>query len=584
MADYTETLSLQGFPEIKLAPKEADYEKFAAAAAGLAEEMSAVYMGSYGDAKADYGVIYEELERRIGEAIDDGGAWAAAAGGFEGEAAAWTGAAEAWRTGAGGHSAELGLIAAELDAYAGQTEGIGRQMQDALLPRLAGICPDFDAAAFRAGLEGIGTKLDEALKAGNLSQAAFDNIGNAIIPAILNMVPDPDADPESDAATDFDQIQKGLEDLKTALAGAAGHGGILTAVDALIASPAFSGPCVCTAAAPCTGGCDTQGGAVCSGCSGGAACNAAGAGCDAGCTAAGACPDLASVQDGLIAIQAAIKANQADEAVLQQAIGAANALLGSLPDPGLLAFQGELAAFGEGLAAALPAAQGIAGRLEAAGLGIGGLDAPSEAPAMAPAAFDAFLAKTEAVKEAAGSYDPLRYLTAGHQSKVGAIISEYDAGLANAQAEIGLSQAENLEQISGAYLSYSEYAAGVTASVIDAYNAGNRDVDALVGAFLAAKARTSQSNQALIGEFAGKMQNSRANATVNQKVVEFVSNPVALNHVGIRPAEAKTTGYNDIPFYGAGAALLLLLAVSLLMRFRGRKKGGRDETGNAQRR
>jgi hypothetical protein len=185
--------------------------------------------------------------------------------------------------------------------------------------------------------------------------------------------------------------------------------------------------------------------------------------------------------------------------------------------------------------------------------------------------FDGFTANLRTVNETAFSFDPLAFLTDAHKAKIDEIVSKYDTEIGTVKSGLESTQSENIEMITDVHQEYNTHVSDLREDVREAYDGEKNQLVESVGAFVSFKNLTSADNKSLIGDFASKMQNSRANATVNQKVVEFVAAPVTVSHADIRTIRPMTEEESRWS-YIAAAACLAALALSAVMGIRGRKR------------
>jgi hypothetical protein len=175
------------------------------------------------------------------------------------------------------------------------------------------------------------------------------------------------------------------------------------------------------------------------------------------------------------------------------------------------------------------------------------------------------------VEEAVASYDPAAFFTDGDARKANVFLSDFSQAIDAAKQEMNAAQSENTDKLSKAMSDYSAHVSDLRAAVYDAYNAEREHVEEAINMFVTVKRGTSAENQALIADFSTKMPNSRANAAVNQKVVEFVAEPVLVEHEKVRSVEAAgamASGMDNRMLLALFGVCLAALLISTIMRSR----------------
>jgi uncharacterized phage infection (PIP) family protein YhgE len=171
-------------------------------------------------------------------------------------------------------------------------------------------------------------------------------------------------------------------------------------------------------------------------------------------------------------------------------------------------------------------------------------------------------------KRISGLYDPLAYLNEEHKDMVTGISDDYANEISTVQSDLSTRQSDNLARIQDAFDTYNMHIADLREATVTAYQGERDSVAQAVGGFVDTKLATSKDNKQRIADFSSRMPNSRANAAVNKKVVEFVAAPIELNHASIRADRTQESNFPDKWILIALGAFLLILILSIVMRVR----------------
>ena len=170
------------------------------------------------------------------------------------------------------------------------------------------------------------------------------------------------------------------------------------------------------------------------------------------------------------------------------------------------------------------------------------------------------------------SYDPLSYLTAKDRSGVDIITGKYSTEIDTVKGSFDTANTANMTLLNDTFAKYNTHIGDLRTDVSDAYEEETKNLGNVLKTFIDTKNITSKDNRKLLGEFKSMMPNSKSNAAVNTKLVEFIADPVELVKGDIRnPIEEKTHKINIYVIVAIGL-LLLVTAFAVTMSVRtGRK-------------
>ncbi|MDR2487516.1 MAG: hypothetical protein LBD12_06065 [Clostridiales Family XIII bacterium] len=224
----------------------------------------------------------------------------------------------------------------------------------------------------------------------------------------------------------------------------------------------------------------------------------------------------------------------------------------------------------------------VTGESITSGAVTGGAVTDSASP-QASTVLEAFTNSLREVSMAAFSYKPDAFIAGEIQEKVDYAVSELTNHVSTLGQELFTSQSDNMTQMQETYMSYSQHASDMQADVSARYQEDREQVSGTINAFVDTKLVTSTENRLLLGEFSDAMPFARMGAEVNHEYVTFLSNPVQIDPVPIRPKDAtpEKTDPSLLDYWWlllfAGVCLLIIVA-AFIVRSMGAKPPDKDGT------
>lgn len=171
------------------------------------------------------------------------------------------------------------------------------------------------------------------------------------------------------------------------------------------------------------------------------------------------------------------------------------------------------------------------------------------------------------------SYRPKGFVTDKMKRDAAALVTKYATDIGKMKTSLDSSQTGGQTQMTKAFNKYSTQVFDLRQDLTEQYDKEHKSVQDLVSALVTTKNATFKENKDVMSTFINKMPNSKANASVNNRLVEFISQPVALAESGISDAE-KDDFKGMIPYICLILSVLVLIVVGIIS-YRGMKKDDR---------
>lgn len=172
----------------------------------------------------------------------------------------------------------------------------------------------------------------------------------------------------------------------------------------------------------------------------------------------------------------------------------------------------------------------------------------------------------------ANDYNPNSYLGGEVTESSKTIVNNYNNDIFRIKTRFENAQSKDVKETNASHSTLNKHISTIRDSVEKANDKEAKDIDQALSNFKSVKKTSLDKNAKLVGSFSEKMANTKEENSVNEDVVEFVSDPVALAATPVREMDNEG-GLPKIPLIGFLASVLLLAGVSISILLT--KKGGR---------
>ena len=171
------------------------------------------------------------------------------------------------------------------------------------------------------------------------------------------------------------------------------------------------------------------------------------------------------------------------------------------------------------------------------------------------------------------TYDPSVFFTKELEDKVGSTISAFNGDVSTLRSSLDSKQSDNIAKLGQAHSGYQNYAAKVSSDTLAKYDADGKSLENALNGFYQQKLGASKDNTDLFADISGLLPYSQVNGATNQKVTEFIVDPLAVTQ---QPYLGVTTAGFDIRRFLQTSLLVIagssVLAILLLMFIKRRKE------------